>query len=110
MKHLTLQITTRHEFTISNRLPQLRSRKYRLTHLRYTPYKGELEGSSIEKAAGVLRWLVTSNWHAENRVSPRASCLLTGRNRSAGGRYGIARTKIKAIANEGNLFGVRKSS
>ncbi|MGZ6444708.1 MAG: hypothetical protein ACXWRG_11430 [Bdellovibrio sp.] len=38
------------------------------------------------------------------------TCLLTGRGRGASRRFSIARTKIKYFANQGRLFGVRKSS
>lgn len=48
--------------------------------------------------------------YGKGRIAYRNACLLTGRNRGVSQRFGVARTKVKHLANQGKLFGVRKSS
>jgi len=46
----------------------------------------------------------------ENRIKHRASCIISGRARGTTQRLGISRTKVKELAGQGRLFGIRKSS
>jgi len=111
MKHKLKQNIRRHRLTTQHRLPPFRSRRYIITQLRAARLNIEaFEGTPLEMAGGLLQWLIASTVHGENRIAFRAACILTGRNRGAGGRYSVARTRIKARANEGKLFGARKSS
>jgi ribosomal protein S14 len=48
--------------------------------------------------------------HTKKRIGYRNACLITGRARGVSQRFGIARTKVKHLADQGKLFGVRKSS
>jgi len=54
---------------------------------------------------GFLLWLL-----ANERIAYRDACFITGRRRGIVRRFAVSRTRIKAIAGEGRLFGLRKSS
>lgn len=43
-------------------------------------------------------------------IAYRDACFMTGRRRGVVRRLAISRTRIKTIAGEGRLFGLRKAS
>jgi len=49
-------------------------------------------------------------FHGEDRVSFRSGCFITGRARGMTQRFTVSRTRVKALSDEGKLFGARKSS
>jgi ribosomal protein S14 len=50
------------------------------------------------------------SFHGEDRISFRSGCFITGRARGTSQRFTVSRVRIKALSDEGKLFGARKSS
>jgi ribosomal protein S14 len=107
MLHKLKQQTKYWKLTPSNRLPHLRSRQFLLNILRLT--RVDKSSGSIRAAMGMVRWSLFT-MHTKKRIGYRNACLITGRARGVSQRFGIARTKVKHLADQGKLFGVRKSS
>jgi len=106
--HKLKQQTTRYRFTASNRLPNRRARRFLLNYLRFI--RAETISPELRAAMGLILWGLASAFYAEDRISFRSGCFITGRARGTSRRYTISRTRIKSLATEGKLFGVRKSS
>jgi len=108
MLHKLKQQITRYKFTSSNRLPNRRARQFLLNYLRFI--REDVASFRLRAAMGLIRWTVTRAYHGENRISFRAGCFITGRARGTSRRFTVSRTRIKALSDEGKLFGARKSS
>ena len=108
MLHKLKQQTTRYRLTSSNRLPNRRARQFLLNYLRFV--REDAASFKLRAAMGLIRWSVTRSYHGEDRISFRAGCFITGRARGTSQRYTVSRTRIKALSDEGKLFGARKSS
>jgi ribosomal protein S14 len=108
MLHKLKQQTTRYQLTSSNRLPNRRARQFLLNYLRFV--REDTASFQLRAAMGLIRWSVTRSFHGEDRISLRAGCFITGRARGTSQRFTVSRTRIKALSDEGKLFGARKSS
>jgi len=64
----------------------------------------------LRGAMGLIQWTLAKSYHHEDRISFRAGCFITGRARGTSQRFTISRTKTKHLADQGKLFGIRKSS
>jgi ribosomal protein S14 len=108
MLHKLKQQTQRYKFTPSNRLPNRRARQFLLNYLRFI--REDIASYKIRGAMGLIRWSVMRSFHREDRISFRSGCFITGRARGTSQRFTVSRTRIKALSDEGKLFGARKSS
>lgn len=98
----------KHKITSHNKTPNLRSRYFILNFLRRRRLVKTAPG--VRASLGLARWLIENDRTAEKRVAVRTACFITGRGRGLTQRFSIARTKVKELASEARLFGVRKSS
>lgn len=85
-----------------NRLPFRRSRQFLTNYLVYL--RRQAPSAPIRASLGFL--LVGG----EERIAYRAACFLTGRRRGIVRRFAASRTRIRRLAGQGRLFGLRKSS
>jgi ribosomal protein S14 len=108
MLHKLRQQINRHRRTLSNRVPNRRARQFLLNYLRFV--REDTASYKLRAAMGLIRWSVMRSFHGESRVSFRSGCFITGRARGTSQRYTVSRTRIKALSDEGKLFGTRKSS
>jgi ribosomal protein S14 len=108
MLHKLKQQISRYKFTPSNRTPNQRARQFLLNYLRYV--RVDLASYKLRGAMGLIQWSVMRSFHKQNRISFRSGCFITGRARGTSQRYTVSRTRIKALSDEGKLFGARKSS
>ena len=108
MLHKLKQQTTRYKFTSSNRLPNRSARRFLLNYLRLV--REDVVSFQLRAAMGLIHWTVRRAYHGEDRISFRSGCFVTGRARGTSQRYTVSRTRIKALCDEGKLFGARKSS
>jgi ribosomal protein S14 len=108
MLHKLKQQTTRYRLTSSNRLPNRRARQFLLNYLRFI--REDTASYKLRAAMGLIRWSVMRSFHGEDRISFRSGCFITGRARGTSQRFTVSRTRIKALSDEGKLFGARKSS
>lgn len=108
MLHKLKQQTTRYKRTVSNRVPNRRARQFLLNYLRFV--REDIASYKLRAAMGLIRWSVMRSFHGEDRIAFRSGCFISGRARGTSQRYTVSRTKIKALSDEGKLFGARKSS
>jgi ribosomal protein S14 len=108
MLHKLKQQTNRYKLTPSNRLPNRRARQFLLNYFRFI--REDIASYKLRAAMGLIRWSVMRSFHGENRIAFRSGCFITGRARGTSQRFTVSRTRIKALSDEGKLFGTRKSS
>lgn len=108
MLHKLKQQTQRFRFTSSDRLPNRRARRFLLNYLRFV--RAGTASYRLRGAMGLIQWLVASSYRGESRIAFRSGCFITGRARGTSQRFTISRTKVKFLADQGKLFGARKSS
>ena len=94
--------------TPANRTPNLRSREFIINYLRQQ--RLIKSSSGLRASIGLARWMIDQANFVENRIASRAECFITGRSRGTSKRFTVARTKIKFLAGEAKLFGLRKAS
>jgi len=99
----------RHQFSGSNRTPNLRSGRFIVNIIRTVAEETSLT-ARMRGTISLIRYARDSRYRKENRVFLRASCPVTGRGRGTSRRFTIARTRFKEVAGWGLFTGLRKSS
>ena len=95
-------------FTRSNRLPTYRANHYIVKRL--CEYRQRNPSAGLRGALALLHWKRAAWLKKERRLTQRAGCFITGRNRGTVRRFAFARTRIKQTADQARLIGLQKSS